>query len=62
MKKIHFNKVTIIGVGLIGGSLAISLKEAGACATVVGVGRGIENLKTAKRLGIIDSYTTDVKE
>ena len=62
MKKIHFNKVTIIGVGLIGGSLAISLKEAGACAMVVGVGRGIENLKTAKRLGIIDSYTTDVKE
>ena len=62
MKKIHFNKITIIGVGLIGGSLAISLKEAGACATVVGVGRGIENLKTAKRLGIIDSYTTDVKE
>ena len=49
-------------MGLIGGSLAISLKEAGACATVVGVGRGIENLKTAKRLGIIDSYTTDVKE
>src|SRR3990170_829143 len=62
MKKIHFNKVTIIGVGLIGGSLAISLKEAGACDTVVGVGRGIENLETAKRLGIIDSYTTDVKE
>ncbi|MFZ3071760.1 MAG: prephenate dehydrogenase/arogenate dehydrogenase family protein [Thermodesulfobacteriota bacterium] len=62
MKKIHFNKVTIIGVGLIGGSLAISLKEAGACNTIVGVGRGIENLKTAKRLGIIDSYTTDVKE
>lgn len=62
MKKIHFNKVTIIGVGLIGGSLAISLKEAGACDTVVGVGRGIENLKTAKRLGIIDSYTTDVKK
>ncbi|MEK7314170.1 MAG: prephenate dehydrogenase/arogenate dehydrogenase family protein [Deltaproteobacteria bacterium] len=62
MKKIHFNKITIIGVGLIGGSLAISLKEAGACATVVGVGRGVENLKTAKRLGIIDSYTTDVKE
>src|SRR3972149_7878812 len=62
MKKLHFNKVTIIGVGLIGGSLAISLKEAGACDTVVGVGRGIENLETAKRLGIIDSYTTDVKE
>ena len=62
MKKIHFNKVAIIGVGLIGGSLAISLKEADACDTVVGVGRGIENLKTAKRLGIIDSYTTDVKE
>ncbi len=56
---VHFNKVTIIGVGLIGGSLAISLREAGICNNIVGVGRGVENLKTAVRLGIVDSYTTD---
>ncbi len=61
-ERIHFRKVSVVGVGLIGGSLAIVLKEKGLCDTVVGVGRGTENLRTAERLGIIDSYTTDIAE
>jgi len=60
--KIHFNKVAIIGVGLIGGSLAIILREKGIAKNIVGIGRGIKNLETAKKLGVIDSYTQDVKE
>ena len=59
---IHFNKVAIIGVGLIGGSLAIILREKGIAKNIVGIGRGIKNLETAKKLGVIDSYTQDVKE
>lgn len=52
-------KMCVIGVGLIGGSLALAMKEAGLVGEVIGVGRGEENLKTALRLGVIDSWTTD---
>jgi prephenate dehydrogenase len=62
MEKIRFNKVTVIGVGLIGGSLAIKLKEKKLAHTIVGVGRGIANLEAAKRLGVVDSFTRDVTE
>ena len=49
----------VIGVGLIGGSLALALKKAGYVDHVTGLGRSVENLQTAKQLGIIDSYETD---
>ncbi|MBE0501122.1 MAG: prephenate dehydrogenase/arogenate dehydrogenase family protein [Desulfuromonadales bacterium] len=58
-KEFLIPKMCVIGVGLIGGSLALAMKEAGLVGEVVGVGRGAANLKTALRLGIIDSYTTD---
>ena len=60
--KLYFNKVAIIGVGLIGGSLAIILRENGIAKNIVGIGRGIKNLETAKKLGVVDSYTQDVRE
>lgn len=53
------NHLCVIGVGLIGGSLALALKKAGQVKHVTGLGRGIDNLKKAKKLGIIDSYETD---
>lgn len=59
-KKFLIPKMCVIGVGLIGGSLALALKEAGLVGEVTGVGRGEDNLKTALRLGIVDSYTTDL--
>ena len=61
-KKPYFNRVTIIGVGLIGGSLALKMKEEGLWGTVVGVGRGRANLEKALELGVIDSFTHDVSE
>ncbi|MBS1111933.1 MAG: tyrA [Nitrospirae bacterium] len=54
-----FNKVTIIGVGLMGGSFALALKEHGFKGRVAGVGRKKDNLIKAKSLGIIDDYSTD---
>jgi len=48
-------KLVIVGVGLIGGSFALALKEAGAVRQVVGVGRGERNLRRALELGIIDA-------
>nr|WP_315598285.1 prephenate dehydrogenase/arogenate dehydrogenase family protein [uncultured Cupriavidus sp.] len=54
MSALHFSRVVIVGVGLIGGSLALSLKRAGVVGTVVGVGRSAASLEKAKMLGVID--------
>ena len=54
------SKLVVVGVGLIGGSFALALKQAGAVQDVVGVGRDRANLDAARRLGIADrTYTPD---
>lgn len=53
-------RLCVIGVGLIGGSLARALRDAGACQEVVGAGRNPANLQTAVDLGVIDRYETDL--
>jgi prephenate dehydrogenase len=58
-EQIYFDKVTIIGTGLIGASVALALRENGLCRTIVGFGRKEENLKRAKERGIIDEYNLD---
>ncbi len=57
-----FERVAIIGVGLIGGSFALALKQAKACAHVVGAGRTPANLKLALERGVIDSMARDAAE
>jgi prephenate dehydrogenase len=52
-------RLAIIGVGLIGGSLARVLREKGEVGEVVGIGRGLANLERAVELGVIDRYSTD---
>lgn len=52
-------RLCIIGVGLIGGSLARALREQGEVAEVVGSGRNEDNLRAAVRLGVVDRYDTD---
>ncbi len=47
-------KIAIFGVGLIGGSFALALKQAHAVQQVVGVGRTAATLDRARELGIID--------
>ncbi len=55
-------RLAIIGVGLIGGSLARALRAAGAVDEIVGCGRGRANLEEALALGVIDRYTHDIGE
>ena len=55
-------RLAVIGVGLIGGSLALALKQAGAVGEVIGCGRGKPNLEKALELGIIDAYFRDPLE
>lgn len=50
-------QLTIIGVGLIGGSLSRALRQAGAVEEVVGCGRSSEHLQRAQSLGVVDRWT-----
>jgi prephenate dehydrogenase len=52
-------KLAVIGVGLIGGSFALALREAGKVSRVVGAGRSRENLERARERRIIDEIAPD---
>jgi prephenate dehydrogenase len=53
------NKLVVFGVGLIGGSFALALRNGGNVGHIVGVGRNRANLDHALRLGIIDEAVAD---
>jgi len=57
-----FNKIAIIGVGLIGGSIALACKRKKMAKEIVGVCRHKESLRRAKKLGVIDCGTLNPKD
>lgn len=57
-----FEKVALVGVGLIGSSLARVLKKKGLADTVAGVSRSEENRRTALELGIADEMYARMEE
>ncbi len=59
-----FDSLCVIGVGLMGGSIARAAKYYGLAANVVGFGREEDelNLKTAKALGVIDEYYLSIDQ
>jgi prephenate dehydrogenase len=56
------HRLAVIGVGLIGGSLARALRAAGQVEEIVGCGRSAENLRRAVDLGVIDRSCHDPGE
>ena len=56
-----WDTVTIVGVGLLGGSIGMALRERGVARQVIGVGRRSASLQKARKLGAIDSSTTDLR-
>jgi len=62
MSDVLISRLCIIGVGLIGGSLARALREANAVEEVIGCGRDIAHLQQAQQLGVIDHYVIDPAE
>jgi prephenate dehydrogenase len=54
------DRLAIIGVGLIGGSLARALRDCGHVREVVGYGRGLANLQRAVELGVVDRIETSL--
>jgi prephenate dehydrogenase len=57
-----FNRLCIIGIGLIGGSIARAARAQGLCHEVVAYGRekNLPNMQLAKQLGVIDQFYTDI--
>jgi len=55
-----FGRVAIVGVGLLGGSVGLALKQRGLADTVAGVGRRESSLAAARRAGAVDSTTLDL--
>jgi prephenate dehydrogenase len=54
--------VAIVGVGLIGGSLALALRRAAAVSTIVAADRDREALERASALGVIDHAADSISE
>jgi len=52
--------VVIVGVGLIGGSLAAALRQRRIARNVIGVGRDAGRLEQARQAGLIDECMTDL--
>lgn len=52
------NTVTIVGVGLIGGSFSLALKDHGLVKKVIGVSRSGSTARKAMDLGIIDEVSS----
>lgn len=59
---IAINTVTIVGVGLLGGSLGLALKQRGLVDNVRGVGHRPSTLDTALSIGAIDKAYMDLRE
>jgi prephenate dehydrogenase len=53
--------LSIIGVGLIGSSLSLALKQAGIVGRVVGYGRNRENLEKGVELGVLDGFEASIE-
>lgn len=58
----HIQRLSIIGTGLIGGSLARALKAAAVVDEVVGYGRDVTQLRLARDLGVIDQVAASLQE
>lgn len=58
----QYSTITIVGVGLIGGSVGLALRDRQLAKEVVGVGRNTEKLKRASELGAIDRGTASMED
>lgn len=57
---VHFQKITLVGVGLLGGSLGLAVKQRGLASKVDGLVRRSASVTECHRLGVVDHATRDV--
>src|SRR5690606_5619994 len=55
------NKFVVVGIGLIGGSLATGLKQRGVCAEVIGIARKQDTCSEAVERGVVDRAYTSIR-
>ncbi len=60
--KPHFDRIAIIGAGLIGSSVARAIKRAGAAGTLVTSDQNQNVLQEAREIGFADEFTADAAE
>lgn len=58
----EIKQLAVCGVGLIGGSFALALRQAGQVGRVVGIGRSPDSLRAALERGVVDAVATDWAE
>jgi prephenate dehydrogenase len=56
----HWGDVAIVGVGLIGGSIGLALRERALAKNVIGIGRRQVSLRIARRVGAVTHTTVDL--
>src|SRR5919109_1126745 len=56
----EYDTVAIVGVGLIGGSIGLALRERKLAQRIIGVGRRQGSLDVARRVGAIDNGVTSL--
>ncbi|MCS6775352.1 MAG: prephenate dehydrogenase/arogenate dehydrogenase family protein [Chloroherpetonaceae bacterium] len=57
----RFTQVTIVGVGLMGGSLGMALRARGLATTVIGVDQNPDTLQRALAIGAVDQIATSLR-
>ena len=60
MSKVHFDKISLIGIGLIGGSIALEARKRGLATSIVAATRSAETAALANRLKLADHCGTDL--
>ena len=61
MSLLQNKSVLIVGLGLIGGSVARGLRRGGLCRAIYACGRDQRPLQQAQADGVLDEWSTDLK-
>ncbi len=56
----RYNTVAVVGVGLIGGSIGLALRQRGLADKVIGIGHRQSSLRAARRVGAVTNTTVDL--
>jgi prephenate dehydrogenase len=57
-----FNTIGVIGVGLLGGSIAAAARQRQLAETILGAGRNPSRMRAAQQSGLLDRGTTNIAE
>jgi prephenate dehydrogenase len=58
----HWQKVTLVGVGLLGGSIGLALKQRKLASSVIGLVRRSTSITECEKLAVVDHATRDVQK